>query len=209
MKRQCFPGPRGASIPQAGSCESQSRHDTSEYQTHIHPAVQQNDWQGGHIQYVLQTHLDQHNNLVHSMNLIRERLNSIEMECFRNRLHNVELGVQQQKMIHMQSQPFLDPMLMSEAPHNPYIYMRILVAFQDQISFRHMLDLYIIIFHCNQHSVLWGMVSQFRTLRIADLMFSLQTITPHTWVPPFTLGKMALWGCIHKLVYRPDRGLPL
>ena len=210
MKRQVnFPDPRGASIPQMGSCESQSRHDTSEYQTQIHPAVQQNDRQGRHIQYVPQSDLDQHNNLVHSMNLIRERLNGIEMKCFRNRLHNVELGVQQQRMIHMQNQPFLDPMLMSEAPHNPYIYIRILVASQDQISFRHMLDLYIIIFHCNQHSVLWGTVSQFRKFRIADLMFSLQTITPHTWVPPFTLGKMALWGCNHKPIYRPDRGLPL
>ena len=44
MKRQMnFHDPRGASIPQTGSDESQSRHDTSEYQTHIHPAVQRND----------------------------------------------------------------------------------------------------------------------------------------------------------------------
>ena len=123
MKRQMnFHDPRGASIPQTGSCESQSRHDTSEYQTHIHPAVQRNDRQGPHIQYVPQTDLDQHNTLVHSMNLIRERLNTIEMDCFRNRLHSVELGVQQQRMFHMQSQPLLNTMLMPEAPHNPYIH---------------------------------------------------------------------------------------
>ena len=123
MKRQMnFHDPRGASIPQTGSCESQSRHDTSEYQTHIHPAVQRNDRQGPHIQYVPQTDLDQHNTLVHSMNLIRERLNTIEMDCFRNRLHSVELGVQQQRMFHMQSQPLLNAMLMPEAPHNPYIH---------------------------------------------------------------------------------------
>ena len=72
--------------------------------------------------YVQQTDLRQHNILVHSMNLIRERLNSLEKDCFRNRLHTVELGVQQQRMIHIQSQTFLNPMLMTEAPYNPYIH---------------------------------------------------------------------------------------
>ena len=73
MKRQMnFPDLRGATNPKTGSCESHSRCDTSEYQTHIHPAVQRNDWQGSHIQYVPQTDLGQHNNLVLSMNLIRE-----------------------------------------------------------------------------------------------------------------------------------------
>ena len=56
------------------------------------------------------------------MNLIREQLNSITMDCFRSRLHNVESGVQQQRMIHMQSQPFLNTMLMPDAPNNPYIH---------------------------------------------------------------------------------------